>query len=177
MSGAWSSRHSATDRPPTKPASPTYKESGHLSRTRIDERQQEISDREAERLAEKIVAVGADYMDVKSRERYGDEWQADDNAAPTMEAEPMANKLMKEAAREMARAAAKHNAGQVFPGSDAAKAEAVYAQRNSPGSPLYEVAEKVREKLAAAEERAVHPHEFLGVNPEGERTPDVMKGE
>jgi hypothetical protein len=34
-------------------------------------------------------------MDVKSRERYGDEWQADDNAAPTMEAEPMANKLMK----------------------------------------------------------------------------------
>lgn len=45
------------DRPPTKPASPTYKESGHLSRTRIDERQQEISDREAERLAEKIVAV------------------------------------------------------------------------------------------------------------------------
>lgn len=25
----------------------------------------------------------------------------------------------------------------------------------------------VREKLAAAEERAVHPHEFLGVNPGG----------
>lgn len=28
--------------------------------------------------------VGADYQDKKSRERFGDEWQASDNAAPTV---------------------------------------------------------------------------------------------
>jgi hypothetical protein len=144
------------DRPASKPGSSTYHEAGRLSRTRIDEKRQEVPEREAERLAEKIVSVrgraavcigflgcrgqsshscsaralcclspppfallafwsvseaataaaarsaciceaqvGADYMDAKSRERYGDEWQADDNAAPTMDADSMANKLMK----------------------------------------------------------------------------------
>lgn len=33
-------------------------------------------------------------------------------------------------------------AWQVFPGSDAAKAEAVYAQRNDPDAPLHKVAQK-----------------------------------
>ena len=47
-----------------------------------------------------------------------------------------------EAAREMGRASAKHNAGHVVPGSDAALAEAVYAQKDTPGAPMYIVAQK-----------------------------------
>lgn len=52
---------SLQDRPPSKPAPPTYHEAGRLSRTRVDERHQPISDREAERLAEKIVSVGGSW--------------------------------------------------------------------------------------------------------------------
>ena len=42
----------------------------------------------------------------------------------------------------MGRASAKHNDGHVFPGTDAALAEAVYAQKDTPGAPMYPVAQK-----------------------------------
>lgn len=43
---------------PSKPESPTYREAGRLSSVRVDEGKQGVSEREAERLAEKIVSVG-----------------------------------------------------------------------------------------------------------------------
>ncbi|KAL4422822.1 hypothetical protein ABPG75_009019 [Micractinium tetrahymenae] len=166
MTGSWSMRHSTEDRKSSQPESPTYHEAGRLSRVRIDEKKQEVSDREAERLAEKIVSVGADYIAEKSTRRYGEEGMADDNAAPTMDPDAMANKLMKEAARELNRASAKKNDGQVFSGSDAARAQATQAAKDHPESPMHKVAEKVREKVEASEERFAHPHTFVGPNPD-----------
>lgn len=173
MSGVWSQRHSTENRKSSKPESPTYHEAGRLSRERADEKHMPVSDREAERLAEKIVAVGADYIEHKSRERYGEEGAlAPDQAAPTMEPEAMSNKLIKEAAREMVRASAKKNDGQVFSGSDAARAQATQAAIHQPGSPMHKVAEKVRAKVEFAEDRFSHPHTFVGVNPDAGREGD-----
>ncbi|KAI7838266.1 hypothetical protein COHA_007955 [Chlorella ohadii] len=143
------------ERPSSKPESPTYREAGRLARVRLDEGKAPVSDREAERLAEKIVAVGSDYIEKKSLERYGEEGQAPDNAPPTMHADDLANKLMKEAARETARETAKRNDGQ-----------AALAAKDQPDSPMHKVAEKVHEKMAFAEERATSPHAFVGVNPD-----------
>ncbi|KAL4448865.1 hypothetical protein ABPG77_007582 [Micractinium sp. CCAP 211/92] len=154
------------DRKPSQPEPPTYQEAGRLSRVRVDEKKQEVSEQEAERLAEKIVSVGADYIAEKSTQRYGEAGLADDNAAPTMDPESMANKLMKEAARELNRASAKQNDGKVFPGSDAAKAQATQAAKDHPDSPMRKVADKVRDKIEAAEEHFMHPHTFVGPNPD-----------
>lgn len=48
--------HARQDRP-SKPESPTKREAGRLSRMSLDERKQGIGEREAERLAERIVQV------------------------------------------------------------------------------------------------------------------------
>lgn len=166
MTGSWSMRHSTEDRKPSQPEPPTYHEAGRLSRVRVDKKKQEVSDREAERLAEKIVSVGADYIAEKSTQRYGEAGMADDNAPPTMDSEAMANKLMKEAARELSRASGKRNDGRVFSGSDAARAQATQAAKDHPDSPMRKVADRVREKVEAAEEHFMHPHTFVGPNPD-----------
>ncbi|PSC76637.1 polynucleotide adenylyltransferase [Micractinium conductrix] len=150
MSGAWSHRHAASPRESSKPESPTYREAGRLSRVRIDENKAEVPDDEAERLAQKIVEG-----------RIGQE------------------QFVEEAARDLGSRDAKRQDGHVFPGSDAARAQAVKASKDNPSSPMHKVAEKVREKVEAVEERVwVEPHAFVGPNPgglHGDKNPDVVK--
>ena len=81
----------------------------------------------------------------------------------------LANKIMKEAAREMGR-----EAGTVTAGSDAALAQAVVQHKDDPSAPEHAVAEKVREKIAAAEAHADH-HTFRGPNPERGSEPSNSK--
>lgn len=83
--------------------------------------------------------------------------------------EALANKIMKEAAREMER-----EAGIVTTGSDAALARAVVQHKDDPGAAEHAVAEKIRERIAAAESHADH-HTFRSPNPERGSEPSNAK--
>lgn len=119
-------RHSGEKRPPTEAhrTGPEGQAASHLSPDR------------AEALAAKIVAVGSDYITHKTEERFT---PSEVSEGPTfMPVDAMANKLMKEAAREMER-----QEGIVAPGSDAALAQSVFRHKDEPTAPQHIVAEKV----------------------------------
>eukprot|EP00887_Chlorella_sp_A99_P007268 scaffold2.g7268.t1 len=148
-------RHSTMERQPCSP------------KLRPDERdkfapRELLSEEQAEQLASKIVSVGSDYEVAKFEARHGELGAADYEGGAAMPAEAVANKLIKEAARETMRTEGKHQAGQTFPGGQAAQLERVRAAKDDPQAPMY----AVREKMAASEERILHPHEFVGPNPE-----------
>lgn len=115
-----------------------------------------------EEMAEKIMTVGAEYISAKTEARYSaDELPQGPSAVATgPDPEALANKIIKEAAREMERAE-----GHVFPGSDAAMAQKIAHARHDPQAPEYAVVEKIKERIVAAEEGAMH-HTFEGPNPE-----------
>jgi hypothetical protein len=70
-----------------------------------------------------------------------------------------------ESAREMMRHTAKAGDGAVPRTSEAAMAQRVAAHKGDPQAPEHEVALKIKERVEAAEERAVQPHVFVGPNP------------
>ena len=76
----------------------------------------------------------------------------------------------------MMRHAAQAGDGAVHPGSEAAMAQRVAAHRGDPQAPEHEVALKVKERIEAAEERAVHPHIFVGPNPDEGRGEKRRRG-
>ena len=76
----------------------------------------------------------------KSEEKFGaDSVPSGPSALLGVPPDAVANKIIKEAAREMERAE-----GKVHPGSPAALAQAVAAHKDDPAAPEHEVAEKVR---------------------------------
>jgi hypothetical protein len=78
-------------------------------------------------------------MAQKSQEKFGaDSAPSGPGALLGVPPDAVANKIIKEAAREMERAE-----GHVHPGSPAALAQAVAAHKDDPGAPEYEVAAKV----------------------------------
>ena len=118
---------------------------------------------EQEALAEKIMAVGSDYVASKTEARYSEDEvsQGVSAVAHGPEADALANKIMKEAARELERSEGSH----VDAGSVASMAQRAAHYRNDPSAPEHAVKEKVRERIERAEEHAGH-HTFEGPNPD-----------
>ena len=116
----------------------------------------------AEELAEKMMTVGGEYIAAKTEARYSEDElpQGPSAVATGPDPEALTNKIIKEAAREMERAE-----GHVFAGSDASLAQKVAYARHDPQAPEYVVVEKIKERLTAAEDHAVH-HTVQGPNPE-----------
>lgn len=115
-----------------------------------------------EDLASKIMQVGSDYIAAKTAAKYSSEEIPQGVAAVATGPDPkdLANKIVKEAARELER-----QEGNVAPGGLASMAQKVAQHRNDPSAPEHEVYEKIRERIAAEEERADH-HTFRGPNPD-----------
>lgn len=130
---SYSHRHSAHDREPTTAHA--------IGKQRAAGQQQELSDDQCEHLANKIMQVGSDYITSKTEERFSEnEVEAGISSLyHGVDSQAVANKIMKEGAREMERAE-KH----VHPGGDAAMAQSVAAHRLHPQHPEHKVAEKVR---------------------------------
>jgi hypothetical protein len=115
--------------------------------------------------------VGSEYIEQKTKQRYSEDELAQGVSAVASGPNPkdLANKIMKEAARELER-----QEGHVSAGGLASMAQKVAQHRNDPSAPEHEVAEKIRERLAAEEERADH-HTFQGPNPDKGSDPNNAK--
>jgi hypothetical protein len=124
-----------------------------------------------EDLAAKIMEVGSDYITSKTAAKYSEEELPQGISAVATGPNPkaLANKIIKEAARELER-----QEGTVAPGGLASMAQKVAQHRNDPSAPEHEVAEKIRERLANEEERADH-HTFQGPNPDKGSDPNNAK--
>jgi len=85
------------------------------------------------------VDKGSGYISRKTEGRFDAETDVSVGTGNFLPVHAMANKLMKEGAREMER-----EAGTVAKGSDAAMAQSVYWHKDDVASPQHEVAEKVR---------------------------------
>lgn len=116
-------------------------------------------------MAEKIVSVGSDYIVKKTEERFGEEEMTFIQPMHVHQ-EHLADKVMKEAAREMAREEALHHDGHVAKDSEAAQAQSVFAHKDDPTAPEHIVAEKVRERLAHAADLHEAGHTFVSPNPD-----------
>jgi hypothetical protein len=115
-----------------------------------------------EDLANKIFETGADYIAAKTEARYSDDEVPRGDAAVATGPDPhaLANKIVKEGARELERAE-----GHVVAGGVAAAAQKAAMVRNDPSVPEHVVVQKITERLAAAEGGA-GTHMFVGPNPE-----------
>jgi hypothetical protein len=115
-----------------------------------------------EDLANKIFETGADYIVSKTKARYAEEEVPHGVGAVAAGPDPaaLANKVVKEGARELERAE-----GVVAAGGVAAAAQRVAMHRNNPSAPEHVVVEKITERLAAAEVGA-GTHTFVGPNPD-----------
>lgn len=121
-----------------------------------------MTDDQAEALAEKIIEVGGGYIVAKTEAKYApDDVPSGIGAvASGPEADALAKKIIKEAAREMERAQ-----GTVTAGSDAALAQSVVHHIDDPSAPEHKVYTKVLERIQGAEEHARH-HTFQSPNPD-----------
>ena len=151
-----SQRHSPENRKPTAAA-----EAAARHRHGDPHPAAHLTEDDAEQLAEKIIAAGSDYMSHKTEERFTED-EVPQGASALVGADPaaVANKILKEGAREMER-----QEGHVHAGSPAAMAQSVYQHKDNLSAPQHKVAEKVRERVAAVEEHAAR-ETFVGVNPD-----------
>jgi len=186
-----SQRHSVEDRPPSK--EDRHKASHHLahghpisqSHNPQPNREPLIGDK-AEHLAERMVQVGADRLEAKAHQRYPDEVIEAGLEARTgagaypqshsiLSAKALADKIMKEAMKEMASEEAHVTAGIIFPGSEASCAQRVVAHKDDPSAREdgREVAEIVRQRIAhemeVEEGRGGGGRTFTGPNPDAGR--------
>ncbi|GAB4820071.1 hypothetical protein N2152v2_007117 [Parachlorella kessleri] len=123
----------------------------------------ELSNDQVNQLATTIIDKASDYILQKEEARLGPKEEGYDiSAAVNSDPEAMANKMIKEAAREMARDEGKHH-HPVHSGSAASWAQRVKAKKKDPESLEHQVAERVKEKLEVSRDRegAGH-HMFVG---------------
>jgi len=124
-----------------------------------------------EDLASKMMEVGSDRITSKAEARYSEDELPQGISAVAYGPDPYAlgNKIIKESAREL-----QHQEGDVTSGGLASMAQRVAQHRNDPSAPEHEVAERIRERIAAEEEVADH-HTFQGPNPDKGREPKDAK--
>ena len=163
-----SDRHSVKNRPPKDHSHDPVHGAGHHHDAGAH-----LKRDQTEELASKMMQVGSDYIVNKTEGRYTeDELPHGPSAiAQGMQPEAMANKIIKEAAREMER-----NEGIVAAGGEAAMAQRVAMHRDDPSAPEYQVKKRIQERIASAEEHAAHGGStFLGPNPDKGRDPNNAK--
>jgi len=124
-----------------------------------------------EDLASKMMEVGSDRITSKTTAKYSEEELPQGISAVAYGPDPkaLANKIIKESTREL-----QHQEGNVASGGLASMAQRVAQHRNDPSAPEHEVAERIRERIAAEEDVAEH-HTFQGPNPDKGRDPNHAK--
>lgn len=116
-----------------------------------------------------VLQTGCQYISDKTSARYSELEVAQGDAAVAADVDPgaVANKVMKEGAREMERQEGKHH-GRVFSGSDAALAQSVAHWKDDASAPEHKVAEKIRQRIAHTQDVYAHPI-AQGPNPDAGR--------
>jgi hypothetical protein len=118
-----------------------------------------------------MMEVGSDRITSKTTAKYSEEELPQGISAVAYGPDPkaLANKIIKESTREL-----QHQEGNVASGGLASMAQRVAQHRNDPSAPEHEVAERIRERIAAEEDVAEH-HTFQGPNPDKGRDPNHAK--
>lgn len=108
--------------------------------------------------------VGCNYITEKMSAHAGSVHETSAVQVTKEDAQAVANKVIKEGAREMERMEGKSH-GHIYSGSDAALAQSVKQWKDDPSAPEHKVAEKIRDKMIHAQETYGHS-EFQGPNPD-----------